>query len=758
MTRGAEVERPGSRAHPGNREIGALFRLRQRLLLAGRHGVKDAIAGLLASVVLIANIISFAALMFPGNFSAGMPVAIWAMLIGSSIGGVWIALTTSLPPLATGIDSPTGAVLVLLSMAAGSAVIASGGSSQVAVETVMLIFTASTVLTGALLFGLGACRWGPYFRFVPYFVVGGFLGATGWLLISGGVRMSTGHSLSLSSLGTPWTTIAVVKFAAAVIALLVLLAVRRWSKSAMGMPVALLAMWLIGSMVLRILGLSGPDHGWYLPSLGELVAWSPWAAARSTHLTWSTIAGLVPEMLTVTIVALISVVAKVSAMEVARQTNGSLDREFRAHGIANLIAAPAGGLVCCMQTGTSRLLEHAGGATRMSGVIAALALGAIAIADFDLPALVPVPIVAGLVLYLGYTFIIDAMGQPFRQRAWFELLLVVAMAAVCIVYGYLVGMLVGILCACVLFAINYARLSAVRRHMTRAVFSSHFDRSEEASLHLRKDGDAIHVYWLSGYIFFGTSERLFERIRGDIETQAPRRVDYVILDFSVVKGFDSSAVASFAKLRNYCTRHGIKLVYSAVSHANRRALEFGGTFGGKGQHQTFADLNLALAWCEDHVLAEAKLDTGTSLAGFEKWIQEQLGPDAAAAAFIAYLERKDFDGPQILYRQGEPADTVDFVAAGSLAIDIIQPDGKSQRVRRMNTHTVLGEMGFFRRATRSATVATDGPAIVYTLGRTNLERMRREHPDLATAFDHFIVRALADRLDAANRSILALRG
>jgi len=758
MTKGAEDERPGGRAHSGDSENGALFRLRQRLLQAGRYGVKDAIAGLLASVVLIANIISFAALMFPGNFSAGMPLAIWAMLIGSSIGGVWIALATSLPPLSTGIDSPTGAVLVLLSMAAGSSVLASGGSAQVAIETVMLIFTASTFLTGALLFGLGAFRWGSYFRFVPYFVVGGFLGATGWLLISGGVRMTTGHPLSLSSLGTPWTMFASVKFAAAVAALLVLLAVRRWSRSPMAMPVALLAMWMTGVVLLRTLGLSGPEHGWYLPSLGNLIAWSPWAAARSTHLTWSTIGGLVPQMLTVTIVALISLVAKVSAMEVVRQTSGSLDREFRAHGIANLIAAPSGGLVCCMQTGTSRLLEHAGSATRMSGVIAAITLGVIAIADFDLPALVPLPIVAGLVLFLGYTFIIDALGQAFRQRAWFELLLTVVMAAVCIVNGYLVGMLVGLLCACVLFAINYARLSAVRQHLTRAVFSSHFDRSEEASRHLREAGDAIHIYWLSGYIFFGTSERLFERIRDDIEAQAPRRVDFVLLDFSVVKGFDSSAVASFAKLRNYCNRHGIKLVYSALSHANRKALEFGGTFGGKGQHQTFADLNTALAWCEDQLLADAKLDAGTVLAGFETWVQRQLGPEFAAAEFIAFLERKDIDGPQILYRLGEPADTIDFVAAGSLAIDVTKPDGESLRVRRMNTHTVLGEMGFFRHAVRSATASTDGPAIIFTLDRASFERMRRERPDLATAFDHFIVRVLADRLDAANRSILALRG
>jgi hypothetical protein len=100
------------------------------VVAAGRDGLRDTIAGLVAAVVLIANIISFGALMFPGNLSAGMPIAIWAMLIGSSIGGVWIALRTSLPPIATGIDSPTGAVLVLLGASVGSGILAAGAARR----------------------------------------------------------------------------------------------------------------------------------------------------------------------------------------------------------------------------------------------------------------------------------------------------------------------------------------------------------------------------------------------------------------------------------------------------------------------------------------------------------------------------------------------------------------------------------------------------------------------------------------------------
>src|SRR6185312_15654253 len=165
-----------------------------------------------------------------------------AMLIGSCIGGGWIAAATSLPPIASGIDSPTGAVLVLLSASPGADVLATGGTPHSAVQTVMLLFTAATVLSGALLYSLGRAKWGTYFRFVPYFVVGGFLAATGWFLIAGGVRMTTGHSLALARLADGWTVAEASKLTAAIAALLVLLAIRRWSKLASAMPAALLAM------------------------------------------------------------------------------------------------------------------------------------------------------------------------------------------------------------------------------------------------------------------------------------------------------------------------------------------------------------------------------------------------------------------------------------------------------------------------------------------------------------------------------------
>jgi SulP family sulfate permease len=704
--------------------------------------------------VLIANIISFAALMFPGEFSPGIQIAIWSMLVGSCICGLIVSLTTSLPPLATGIDSPTGAVLVLLSITVSKEVISAGGTPTDAIQTTMLLFSAATLLSGLTLYLLGAFRCGEYFRFVPYSVVAGFLAATGVFLFLGGTRIAIGRSLTANPF-TQWSGLDALKIAGGAAALLVLLAIRRWSKSGLAMPIALLAMWLCGAALLRILGISDAQHGWYLPALGSLAAWSPFTEWHATHVTKSEVLAALPELIAVVLVAVVSLVTKVSSLELARQAPADLNQEFRWHGVGNLIAAPLGGLAASLQNGTSRLLDHAGSMTRVSGTVAAIILGLVALTNFNLAGTVPLPVIVGLVFYLGYTFIFDALWRPYVQRAWLDLSLALLIMSVCVLYGYLVGVLAGIVCACVLFAVSYSRRGVVRRHATRTTFASYVTRTAEISNYLHKAGDKIQIYWLSGHIFFGSAESLFERVRSDIARLPPGLASFVVLDFEMVSGADTSAILSITKIRDFCIKHNIVFVCASAQPSVEAGLQRSGCL--KHTKGAFADLNLAVAWCEDQLIASASMNPAIGTPGFENWLKLQLGSQVSLPDLFAYLEVKSTGGSEVIYRQGDPADTMDIVAEGALVVDVANDRGETVRVRRINTHSVVGEMGFFRRAVRSATVSSDGPAKLFTLSRANFERMRKERPDLAYAYDDFIVSTMADRVDTANRSLTALR-
>jgi hypothetical protein len=50
------------------------------------------------------------------------------------------------------------------------------------------------------------------------------------------------------------------------------------------------------------------------------------------------------------------------------------------------------------------------------------------------------------------------------------------------------------------------------------------------------------------------------------------------------------------------------------------------------------------------------LADGSSVAGMEAWLQQQLGAEARVADFLQYLERRSFGDGQVIYRQGEAAD------------------------------------------------------------------------------------------------------
>ena len=80
----------------------------------------------------------------------------------------------------------------------------------------------------------------------------------------------------------------------------------------------------------------------------------------------------------------------------------------------------------------------------------------------------------------------------------------------------------------------------------------------------------------------------------------------IILDFRHVLGIDSSAVLSLVKLRHLAEREGFVLAISSVPPFIERALRLGSFLGAADDQvtKTFPDLDAALEWCEERLLAE----------------------------------------------------------------------------------------------------------------------------------------------------------
>lgn len=160
---------------------------------------QDVFAGLVTSIMSIAYGLSFAALIFAPPLTPWIAYGIAATFLTSAVSAAIVAARSSLPFAIAGPDGATAAVTASLVAALIERLIAEGAPDDL-LAPVMIVLALTAALTGILLCGLGLARAGGAIRFVPYPVIGGFLGATGWLMVSGAVRVITDHPLGLSTL------------------------------------------------------------------------------------------------------------------------------------------------------------------------------------------------------------------------------------------------------------------------------------------------------------------------------------------------------------------------------------------------------------------------------------------------------------------------------------------------------------------------------------------------------------------------------
>jgi SulP family sulfate permease len=598
---------------------------------------------------------------------------------------------------------------------------------------------------------------GQWLRFIPYPVIGGFLVASALLLITGGMEVVTQTDLTLSpsswqllysSLYGPQILIGAL-FAIAIPVL------GRWVPSYLALPIAFFAFLVIlDGTLFGLVGNEAVRSAWFLPSLGELSLWWPLSAMIGEQVDWGVIAQSSAEIGSFCGVMAIALLLDVTSLEVARQKTADLDQEFRSNGLANLLASVLGGFGGSLSMNACLLLDESGATTRWAGVIVGLVCAIVLFSGADVGSIVPKAILGGMLAYLGAVIIVELWEAP-AQSSWTEWALTGVMTLVIINFGYFMGVVVGVIGACLMFALSYSRIGVIRRHLTRQEFSSNVERSPEQSRLLREEGKRVHVFWLSGFIFFGSSNGLFERIKGAIEAQRDKPVGYVVLDFSAVPGLDTSAVLSLVKLRNYCEEHGVTLGFSGLSEVMRVSFERAGFFGTTRPHQVFASRNEAIEWCEDMLLMHHEVGAA-STHSFESWLQSEFGGTLDFARIASYMEYQELTNGEFLFHQGEPSDSIVLQASGCVAITIVDEHARPIRLRRMLGHTVVGEMGFFRGVPRAASVIAEGPTVIYRLTRKAFEEMQAKDPTAAAALHKLIIRLLSDRLEFANREISAL--
>ncbi len=720
---------------------------------------RDVLSGGVVALVCVAYSVSFAALIFSGPLAAGLPQGLGSALLSAGLCALVVSALSGFRMVVAAPDTPAVAVMAAMAPALAAAV-SVAGRSDLAVPTVLVTLSLTALLTGALLCALGVFRLGVWMRFIPYPVVGGFLAASGTLLCLGAIRLMTGiapTAETITLLAEPALLSRLLMGAGLGMALFAMQ--RRWNHFLI-VPGTLLAGTAVTHGILAFTGMSLGDAQnalWLLAPATGGTLWPPIDGGTLGKVDWGAILGQAAEIAAVAGVTAITILLNSTGLEVQMRAHADIDREFRTGGLANLLAGAAGAMPGNISLNRSLLNVRAGATGRASGIVAGVLCLAVPFAGPGFIGYIPTPVLGGLLLYLGASMLDTWLVKSRKRLTWAEYLLVATILYLIVDRGYLEGAALGVVASCLFFAINYSRVRVVKQALTRAEYGSYVERSAHENRVLRQHGDLIQILWLQGYLFFGTANSLFDDIRERFHHRPRADERWLVLDFKAVTGIDSSAVFSFIKLRQFAEEERLTLVLCELPEAVRQSLQSQGVFAGGGPRiEHFPNLDQALEWCEDRLLAR-HLEEMDSVQEIEGWLAGEIGDIDRVRRFIGFLERETFAPGETLFHQGEAADSVYFVLSGRVSVVLEQKGGGRLRLRSMLGQTVVGEMGLYRDTTRSASVVVEEAAVVYRLDRAALDRMSRDAPDVVGAFHSMIVRTLADRLSFANNEIAALQ-
>ena len=708
----------------------------------------DVLAGLITSTVSLAYCFSFGALIFAGPLQRFLGQGVAAALICSGVIGIVIALKSGFQVSVSGPEGNTAALIAAMMSALAPLLAAQPGDS--ALYLALAALAVVTVFTGLVLLLLGQYRLGRLARFIPYPVLAGFQAASGWIMATGAIRMSTGVGVHLATLSSLLGGETAVMLAATAIWAVVLWLLTARIKHVLTLPIALAAATLAADLIFKAVP-SVPEAHWLFPvSQGMQVA-LPALAPGVWHAHWASLLSVSGEVATVALMAAITIALTATSIEHTFGTDIDLDHELKVHGLANIASGLLGGMVGHIVLNRTLMAREAGGSGRLTGTIVALVGLAALAGGLALIGYVPRFVLGGLLLELGVRLAWRWCISGRKRLAFTEWLLVPVILVVTAWFGVLIGFLIGIIGGAMIFVVSVSRVDIVKHHFSVDERPSSVVRSSEEMALIAEHGHEVQIVRLATFIFFGQAYRLQERIAALVTAMAPHMV---IFDFTAVSGIDSSAGSSLLRIEEMLQSRHIAHVVVGVTPEIRHVMADAGGF--KPGVIQFGSLDEALECGEDELLARHG-GHATGQRTLTQWLTEALGSAALADTLVAALEPANQEGAGYLCRAGDPTDTLIFIESGRVSVEVENEGHSPIRQRVFGPNTIVGEVGFFLGVPRTANLRTDGPATVWTLSRAMYQQLAREAPAVTAALLTCTVRIQAERLAFSSRQVAALQ-
>lgn len=716
--------------------------------------VPSIIAGVIGGIIKIVVAMAFSALIFTGTLAAYLPQGIGIVLFGFFLFAVISIFTSSYP---VNINTPQDIPIAIIALIA-TTVMATSGKDWDADTTFQFIFVTialTSILVGIFFFILGSLKLGKLVRFIPYPVVGGFLAGTGWLIVKFAFIMTAGMGLSLANIVSLLDQAILSKWFPGLIFGLIMLISSRYIKHYLLIP-ALIAIGITSFYAIMFFyGFSFTDlesSGYLLGPFPEGGLFQGLPLKYLSDFNWSIFLEQLPAIGTMMILNAISVLFNYSGLEIIIKKDLDLDQELKTTGIGNIIAGLGGAPPGHLSLGGTLLAISIGSKSKLTNIVIALLCAITLLFGSAVLSFFPRIILGGLLFNLGLSFLVDWLYSTWSRVPKTDYTIILLIFLVIGTVGFLEGVITGLLMSVILFVVSYSKVEIIKHELTGKTFHSNVERSESIKNIIDDSGDQILILPLQGFIFFGSANRLLERIKLHLQSQNEKNLKYLVFDFKQVTGVDSSTINSFNKLRILAELDNFQVLFCNLTPEIISQFEVEGLFADSMDlFLKFDDLDHGMEWCEEQIISEQTIGSNKQKEEIDeiKLFEEKF------ADLLIYFESKDISQNTTIIEQGSDPDGLYFIKSGRVTVELRSSNNKI-RLKSMSTGTVVGEVSLYLKTQATASVISNTACKTYFLSHENFEKLNKETPERAAELHTYIVKLLSDRLAKSNATIQAL--
>ena len=271
------------------------------------------------------------------------------------------------------------------------------------------------------------------------------------------------------------------------------------------------------------------------------------------RFSWDTVRLLVAPTLTI---AMLGAVESLLCARVADQISGlprhDPNQELMAQGVANFVVPFFGGMPATGTIARTVTNVRAGATSPVSGLVHALTLVLVVLVAAPLAVHVPLPVLAGILLYVAWNMGEWREFSELRRASSHYRLLMLGTFGLTVVFDLTVALQVGLLLACVLFVKRMSSLFQVV---------------------LVSQTDAEASFRLYGSLFFGAVAKI-DPILSVVE--GTRQALLIHLDLRSLQLLDTSGLDVLEQLQKAIASRGGRLVLSGLNAQPREVMERAG--------------------------------------------------------------------------------------------------------------------------------------------------------------------------------------